>query len=99
MGLLLPTLIKEFRGDSTDIESLPTISPGAEATPVIPCRARWAKCRWRGVCCLVVGSGSVGLLPSVGNWGLRGGGVMVVPPTCIAKRLGSAISTPCGEGN
>lgn len=100
--LLFPTLIKELRGESTDMESLPTMSPGADATPVIPCRARWARCRWRGVCCLLLGSGSVGLLVLVGDCGLRGGGVMIGPPTCsggMTKRFVSATSIPCVEGN
>lgn len=40
-----PTLTNELCGDSAERESLPPISPGAEETPLIPCLAKWAKCR------------------------------------------------------
>jgi hypothetical protein len=42
-GTLAPllTLTMDPRGDSADIDSVPLlISPGAEETPVMPCRAR-----------------------------------------------------------
>lgn len=45
-----PTFTNELCGDSADKESLPPISPGADDTPVIPWRARCAKCRFNGVC-------------------------------------------------
>ena len=44
----LPTCTSDARGDSTE-ESLAAFS-GPEATPLIPWRARWARCLWRIVC-------------------------------------------------
>ena len=46
----LPTVTTELRGDSSDKESLPPLSPGPDETPLKPCLARCARWRWRGVC-------------------------------------------------
>lgn len=98
--LLFPTLMKELRGESVDIESLPIMSPGADATPVIPCRVSCAKCRCRGVCCLALDIGSVWLLVLVGDWGSRDG-VDIREPCWggMTNRFGSVASRPCAVGN
>jgi hypothetical protein len=78
-----PTLTNELCGDSADNESLPPISPGAEDNPLIPCLAKCARCRCKGVCLDTVGLGLLPPFPLTGLVGDSKGGVMVDLPTCI----------------
>ena len=45
-----PTVTTELRGDSSENESLPPLSPGPDETPLKPCLARCARWRCKGVC-------------------------------------------------
>ena len=78
-----PTLTNELCGDSADNESPPIRSPGADDNPLIPCLAKWARCRCKGVC-LDVGLRLSPFPPLLtGLTGDSNGGVMADLPTCI----------------
>jgi hypothetical protein len=76
---LLVTWTSDSRGESPSHESCPALlSLGAEERPLIPWRARCAKCRCNGVC-LAGGRGSI---LARGDCGDCGGGVNMFLPSC-----------------
>lgn len=75
-GSPLATLTKESWGDSAmEIDAASPLSPppGAEETPLIPWRARCARCRCNGVCLDPAGRSDARIVPRV-TIGERSGG-------------------------